>query len=248
MFAPSALSIVSFSQVRLSLLALLEGFLKAGSANWECGHHISEGAETIVKEILLPNLVWRIGRVEATVRKVALATCYGLLKAGSVKLEVLFRAAADLVPRIVSNLDDMEATPRQISCLCLTVLFERLKGAFGDQAIHEIYPKLIARLDDSSDVVRLAICATLEMFLQCSPVAHHYTGTLIDYVLDQLFIHLDDADSNVQVAVYRVIVVAGSIDKALTLKKAERSRLSHRSPAMCDKVVVELTGIEILDD
>ena len=61
----------------------------------------------------------------------ALAATYGLLKAGAVQHEVLFKVAGELVPRIVSNLDDQETTPRQISCLCLAVLFDRLKGAFG---------------------------------------------------------------------------------------------------------------------
>jgi hypothetical protein len=76
------------------------------------------------------------------VRKVALALCYGILKAGAVQSETLFSTAGELVPLIVSHLDDSEVTPRQMACLCVTVLFERLRGAFSEQSIHEIYPKL----------------------------------------------------------------------------------------------------------
>ena len=241
-------SIAELVDVRMSMLALLEGFIRAGSSNWENGRAISDGAEVVIKDIILPNLVWRVGRVEATIRKVALAACYGMLKAGSVKHEVLYKVAATLVPRICSNLDDQESTPRQISCLCLTVLFDRLKGAFGDQALREIYPKLIARLDDSSDAVRLSICSTLNQFLQCSPIKEHYRGTMIDYILDQLFIHLDDPDLNIQNAVLSVIVTAGDIDKDRVLKKAESNRLSHRSPVMCERVQAEVQGFEILAD
>lgn len=75
-------------------------------------------------------------------RKVALALCYGILKAGAVPTETLFSTAAELVPLIVSHLDDSEVTPRQMACLCVTVLFERLRGVFSEQSIHEIYPKL----------------------------------------------------------------------------------------------------------
>jgi hypothetical protein len=39
------------------------------------------------------------------------------------------------------------------------------RGSFGDQAIHELYPKLLKRLDDSSDSVRISVCGCLEMFL-----------------------------------------------------------------------------------
>ena len=75
-------------------------------------------------------------------RKVALALCYGILKAGAVLPETLFSTASQLVPLVVSHLDDTEVTPRQMACLCATVLFERLRGVFSEQSIHEIYPKL----------------------------------------------------------------------------------------------------------
>ena len=234
--------------VRLSLLVLLEGFIRAGAEDWQCGRFIEEAAEGIVKEIIVPNLIWKIGRVEATVRKVALATAYGLLKAGAIKAETLARSASDLVPLVVSNLDDMESTPRQIACLCLTVLFERLRGAFGDNAVREMYPKLVARLDDSNDAVRVSVCKTLEMFLQCAHKSY-FLGTTIDYILDQLFIHLDDPDPAIQEAVVPVIVVAAnSIDKNLVIKKAENSKQSHRSPSLCNRILVEVQGFEILED
>ena len=49
------------------------------------------------------------------------------------------------------------------------IFFVILRGSFGDQAVHELYPKLLKRLDDSSDQVRVTVCATLEMFLQSAP-------------------------------------------------------------------------------
>ena len=241
-------SVSDHIDVRLSLLVLLEGFIRAGADDWQCGAYISEAAEGIVKEIIVPNLIWKIGRVEATVRKVALATAYGLLKAGAIRAETLARSAGDLVPLVVSNLDDMESTPRQIACLCLTVLFERLRGAFGDNAVREMYPKLIARLDDSNDAVRISACATLQMFLQCAHKSY-FSGTAIDYILDQLFIHLDDPDPAIQEAVLPVIVVAANcIDKSLVVKKAENSKNSHRSSALCNRLLVEIQGFEILED
>ena len=51
----------------------------------------------------------------------------------------------------------------------MRIFFVACRGSFGDQAVHELYPKLLKRLDDSSDQVRVAVCATLEMFLQSAP-------------------------------------------------------------------------------
>jgi hypothetical protein len=62
-----------------------------------------------------------------------------------------------------------------------------LRGAFGEQAVHELYPKLLKRLDDSSDQVRLAACATIEMFLQCAPpkAYRYYDNTYMNNHEDQ---------------------------------------------------------------
>lgn len=231
--------------VRLSLLCVLEGLIRNGSENWECSSHLSACVEDIMKVGLVPNLVWRIGRVESTVRKVALAACYCLLRAGAIKAESLFKVAPDIVPLLVSHLDDSDASPRTISCLCLAVIFNRLKGAFGEQAVHEMYPKLLKRLDDSSDSVRAAACGMLESFFQCAP-PNCYSTTTLDYSLDQLFIHLDDTSRIIQEAVYRVIIAASALNKELVLKKCDKSRATHRSTAMCDKVAFEVRGYEEL--
>jgi len=64
--------------------------------------------------------------------------------------------------------------------------------------------------------------------------------TVIDYVLEQLFVHLDDPDPDIQQAVFAVIVVAAhAVDKALVLKMAESSKDSHRSTALCNHLIVE---------
>lgn len=62
--------------------------LRSGSSTWECSQYINAAAEDVLTYILLPNLVWKVGKVEAAIRKIALAATYALLKAGSVRVEV----------------------------------------------------------------------------------------------------------------------------------------------------------------
>lgn len=108
---------------------------------------------------------------------------------------------------------------------------------------------VVARLDDSNDQIRIAICGALVMFFQCGAHARCFSATTIDYTLDQLFIHLDDPDPAIQQAVLSAIVqLAKSLDKDAVLKKADKNRSCHRTPVMCDKVVFEVTGVEILED
>lgn len=227
--------------IRISLLMLLEGMLREGSSSlWEAGPYIEESAPILLKEILLPNLVWRVGRVESVVRKVSLASLYSLLKAGSVKFETLFHIAVEIVPILITNLDDNENTLRLLSILNLTVLFERLKGIFSAQSIYEMYPKIISRLDDSHDEVRIASCVMLNKFLLCGVNQNCYQGTIIDYILDQLFIHLDDTNVEVQEAVLSSILTAATINKKLVITKCELNRLSHRTTVYCDRILQKL--------
>ena len=108
---------------------------------------------------------------------------------------------------------------------------------------------IVARLDDSNDQVRIAICGALVMFFQCGANSKCFSHTTVDYTLDQLFIHLDDPDPAIQQAVLRAIVqCAATLNKEMVLAKAEKNRSCHRTTAMCDRVVVEVTGVEILED
>jgi len=232
---------VSNASTRLSLMALLETWVRRGAQDWTCGTHLSDAASTILKKIVCGSLVWRVGRVEATVRKVTLAVTHALLRAGAVKPATLYEVAGELVPQITSQMDDHETSVRHISALCLNVVFERLRGAFGYQAVSELYPMLIKRLDDSNDEVRVQACKALGAFMAAaSPGA--YSGTALDYTLDQLFIHLDDPDPAIQAVVYDVVRVGAALNKDLVWKKAHENLATHRTTTMCDRLIKELRG------
>ena len=80
-----------------------------------------------------------------------------------------------------------------------------------------------------------------------SPKAY-YQGTLIDYTLDQLFIHLDDPSPLIQQEIFTTIVslkdVVSSID--MILKKVDINMQTHRSPVYCERLRNEIQWYEIL--
>ncbi|CAN0422604.1 unnamed protein product, partial [Ectocarpus sp. 8 AP-2014] len=59
------------------MLALLECVVKHDGVTEES---LRPHAETLLKEMVLPNAVWRAGLVAATVRKVAIAVLYTALR------------------------------------------------------------------------------------------------------------------------------------------------------------------------
>lgn len=238
------------ANVRLTLMAMLEGWVRAGNQDWTVSKYLNLAAPVLLKGVICRNLVWRVGRVEATVRKVTLATAHALLRAGSVPPQTLYACAAELVPLLCSQLDDNEASMRHMAALSISVVFDRLRGAFGPQAVSEMYPMLVKRFDDSNDDVRECCIKAMGTFMSAS-LPGAFSGTSLDYTLDQLFVHLDDGNEVIQNACAQALLVAAALPgspgsgtvvtcKELVARKAKDQRGSHRSPARCDALLREL--------
>lgn len=269
-------SLISYDQ-RMHVMILLEQLIRLGttlSHFWEAGSYISKSTFVLMSQIFLPNLVWRVGRVEATIRKISLAGVYALMKAGAVPREVIISIAKDTLPVLVSHLDDMDVSPRLMACLSLAVFFDRLGpqgcvGIWDELGLKEIYPKFLARLDDSHDEVRMAACQLLSSFVVsvCGKVSGGnnqqrggklMSDTMVEYIIDQLFIHLDDMNQAMQEQVFKVLgtiavqcegdTVYHQLNRhhlpkdlaQLVMKKAEQQKLSHRSPRLCERLMVEI--------
>lgn len=63
------------------------------------------------------------------------------------------------------------------------------------------------------------------------------SSTTIEYMLDQYFVHLEDTDSNIQEAVFKVIIEILHISPETVLKKAQDKLISNRSSAMLERVI-----------
>lgn len=234
-------------ELRLQGLALLDLMLRHRSSSngdlWSSGQ-----AAQVLQRLLMPNLIWRVGRAEAAVRKVALAALYAQLRALPPHAQMtpahekpLVALGGQILPRLVDFLDDDAPSTRLLSCLGLSMFFQRAPGRLDGEGVRQIYPKLLARLDDAADEVRIAVCSTFTAFLSCPAEGRAaFTGTVIDYSLDQFFVHLDDPQPAIQQAVMSVIQEAAKVvDVALVVKKAKINRLAHRSTLLCDQLLRE---------
>eukprot|EP00904_Undaria_pinnatifida_P011354 jgi/Undpi1/7349/HiC_scaffold_22.g09822.m1 len=220
-------------ELRLSMLALLECVMKQEEVT-EAG--LRPHAGQLLTEMVLPNAVWRAGMVAATVRKVAVAVLYTALRGNKIGVEAVYATAEQLLPVLKTNLEDHEATTRRMACLSLEMLFEMIPGALGEEPVRLIYPELLKRLDDSNDAVRRAVCGTMKAFFRAT-APQNVRGTVLQYSSEQLLVHLDDQDEEVQLAVFQVLEVAASIDPEGTGKLALAARSSHRTPEYCDRLM-----------
>jgi dynein assembly factor 5 len=226
------LNVSNEPELRLSFLAVLETSLGDAAVNKS---YVPFGAQLLLEGIM-PNTIWRSGRVAATIRKLAIACLYTLLKEHLADRACLFKTAAQILPVLKGALDDTDANTRHLCCLCFRDLFQDLPGALSDEPIRQLYPELLKRLDDSNDTVRRSVCLTYAAFLKAAP-ARLFQGTVLDYSMDCFFVHLDDSDELIQAAVFEVIKEAIQIDKETILKKAQEVRGRHRNPAYCDKLL-----------
>ncbi|KAF4325053.1 hypothetical protein JM18_000916 [Phytophthora kernoviae] len=113
-------------------------------------------------------------------------------------------AISQMLPVLKSSMDDSDAKTRQLVCLALQYLFVALPGCLGDEPVHQLYAEILKRLDDSNDTVRKAACQTFTTFLRAAP-KEHFQGTIIDYTLDCLFVHLDDSEPDIQSLLFSAI-------------------------------------------
>jgi dynein assembly factor 5 len=103
-------------------------------------------------------------------------------------------------------LDDDDRLTRMNSCYVLQALFSNNDAirTIDNDRLHKAYPDLLKRLDDVSDEIRLAICSTLNAYIQ----AFHGDFTIelyrshLEDIAKILLIHMDDQNSQIQTAVF----------------------------------------------
>ena len=111
-------------ELQLNMLAVLETLLSAPGNERFWPQH----TPVLLQEVLVGNMVWRAGRVASTVRKVAVACFYSLLLNGYADKPVLFAIAPHVLPILKTDLDDYDASTRQLVCISLKLMFEVRRG------------------------------------------------------------------------------------------------------------------------
>lgn len=225
---------ISRFSTKLFFMALFESIVSSSSFP---RHYIHPFVENFLQVAIIPNLVWQVGGMASALRKVSAAVLFTILEGDCTTDLVIFKITPQLLPILKSSLTDDDTSLREMAISSMAIVLDKLPGALGEEAVHKLYPELIKCLDDNFESVRYAACDTLKNFLKCAP-AKHFQGTAISYMVEYLFIHLDDPDPCFKEKIYEVLVGALDIDSNEVIKGAESSLLSHCSRYYCDRLLI----------
>ena len=204
---------------------------------------LGEASEALVRSCVLPNLVWRVGLVASTVRKIATAALLGALARGLVPRHAAGALVSTLLPALTGCLSDDDATTRHLSSRAIAALLRSLgPGGLSFDGSRLLYPELLKRLDDSNDSVRIAGTAALRELPACT-LSRDLVGTASEYTVDILLVHLDDADPSVQGAVYDATLPWAALNVQYALTKARDARSRVRHPAYVDRLIGHLEAL-----
>mmetsp|Transcript_10035 Transcript_10035/g.16892 ORF Transcript_10035/g.16892 Transcript_10035/m.16892 type:complete len:159 (+) Transcript_10035:1130-1606(+) len=145
----------------------------------------------------------------------------------------LFRS---LFTTLKSSLDDDWANDLRFASIVLT---KHLQGYLKDNFEHDdyqlIYTELLKRLDDAQDGIRIETCKVLEVFFEIIP--DPWSGSLYEYTVKTIYVHLDDSNPEIQQAISNVLKVACTkqTDDFIRVSKEQVNKTVH--PALCKSLM-----------
>jgi hypothetical protein len=230
-------------EARIKALSLLHTLMCALDAQ---GKFSEFTIATLIESAVLPNLVWYTGRTANSTRKAALAVLHGVLHSaltpstGLSMEQTGIQPILKLLPVLGTSLDEYDTSSREISLSCLTTLLNCLPPtSLQLNSVLELYPAIVKRLDDSLDDIRLEACATFSAFARVTP-PNALTETILEYCIEHFLVHLDDANVNVQSAVFQALLTIGSVGplaKVMLSRKVSEISFSHRDPALAIRLL-----------
>jgi dynein assembly factor 5 len=238
------------AEVRSKFFTLLSRLVIDAEHTVNSSSRFGEFSVTVVRDMIIPNCVWRAGRTASAVRKAAIACLWALVKTSILTTEQLLDVMEELLTQLRSTLEDDNRDTRLLSCRILIHLFTTVGRRLDQDRLHNIYPDLLKRLDDGSDDVRVAAAGAFSAYLAC--FGEQYNVALyrahLEAIYAGLLIHLDDPDSGIQTAVLETLKSAAHIAPDMLLKEVDLIRHKHRSTTFCDQLTQFIHSLPKPDD
>ncbi|KAG9476916.1 hypothetical protein GDO78_002361 [Eleutherodactylus coqui] len=226
-------------QMRLKLFTMLSKLLlKAGeTVNSKGQFHLH--SETLIRDILVPNLKWHAGRTAGAIRTIAVSCLWVLLQTDVLSHEEILQVHDVLMPQILTTLEEDSKTSRLVSCRIIKTLLGICGPHLDPDKLNKIYPELVKRLDDASDEVRITAVKTLSLWFKFIDEQYErttYRGHL-EFLYRCLLVHLDDTDSALQATVLDVLKEASVAYPSVLVQEIEAVKHKHRTPVYCDQLL-----------
>ena len=127
--------------------------------------------------------------------------------------------------------DDWVAELRFASVLLLRKMMDYIRDDIDYEDFKEVYPELLKRLDDSQDGIRIEAAKTFEVFFET--LMDPWSGSLYDYIIKNIFIHLDDPSLKIQDAITATLKIAATkhTDQFIEIAADCQAKFAH--PQLC---------------
>ncbi|POI36111.1 hypothetical protein CIB84_000136 [Bambusicola thoracicus] len=250
-------------QMRLKLFTVLSELLQKANETINSQGLFPSYLEIVIKDILAPNLQWHAGRTAAAIRTTAVSCLWALIHCQMLAPEETLQVKDALMPQIIAAMDEDSKISRLMGCRIVGGILKVCGRQFDEIQLGKTYPEVLKRLDDASPDVRLTAAHTLTDWFKClkdsdvkSAMKSH-----IEFLYQELLIHLDDQDPDTQNAVlatlreleqkntkqlmifipyfyFTEVLKEGSIlYPELLVREVEVALHKHRTPAYCNQLL-----------
>ncbi|XP_075141174.1 dynein axonemal assembly factor 5 [Leptodactylus fuscus] len=226
-------------QMRLKLFTMLSKLLLKANETVNSKGQFHLYSETVIGDILVPNLKWQAGRTAGAIRTIAVSCLWILLQSEVLSREEILRVQEVLMPQVLATLEEDSKTSRLVSCRIIKTLLGICGQHYDPDKLNKIYPELVKRLDDASDEVRITAAKTLALWFKFIDDRYErttYRGHL-EFLYRCLLVHLDDSDTALQATVLDVLQQASVIYPSVLIQEIEAVKHKHRTPVYCDQLL-----------
>ncbi|XP_059835019.1 dynein axonemal assembly factor 5-like isoform X1 [Hypanus sabinus] len=226
-------------EVRLKLFSVLSKLLLKANETLNSQGHFSSYLETLVRDILVPNLLWHAGRTAAAVRTTAVSCLWALLHSKMITLEQALGLYEGLMPKVIAALDEDSKMSRLLACRAISAILKVCGDQVDPEKLNKLYPELLKRLDDCLDEVRIAAAKALSVWFQCcgNDYDRSFFKSHIEFLYRALLVHLDDPESEIQKVFLDVLKVGSFLSPALLTQEIEAVKHKHRSSYYCEQLL-----------
>uniref|UniRef100_A0A8B9QLI2 Dynein axonemal assembly factor 5 n=1 Tax=Apteryx owenii TaxID=8824 RepID=A0A8B9QLI2_APTOW len=226
-------------QMRLKLFTLLSQLLQKANETVNSQGQFLSYLETVIKDMLAPNLQWHAGRTAAAIRTTAVSCLWALIHCEMLSPKEILEVEGMLMPQMIASLDEDSKMARLMACRIVDVFFKVCGRQFDSDKLIKTYPEVLKRLDDASPDVRLAAAHTLTNCFKClkDNDMKSLMQNNIRFLYQELLVHLDDQDQNIQNAVLEALKEGSILYPEMLVREIEVVVHKHRTPVYCNQLL-----------
>ncbi|KAM8960244.1 dynein axonemal assembly factor 5 [Pelodytes ibericus] len=233
-------------QMRLKIFTMLSKLLVKANETVNSQGLFHNYSETIIKDILVPNLKWHAGRTAGAIRTIAVSCLWVLLQSEVLSRQEILQVQDFVMPQVVTTLEEDSKMSRLVSCRIICALLSVCEQGLDPDKLNKIYPALLKRLDDASDEVRVAAAKTLSLWFKCLNNEYDWKTykSHLEFLYRGLLVHLDDPDNRIQATVLDVLKEGSFVYPSLLAQEIEVVRHKHRTPQYCDQLLQHIQELK----